>query len=157
MLPNYGCIKELSCQVLPNHDENIILNTKPNRRVTRLIKWHRLDLAFIILYYKRTIVLWVVVNVDLFQIMRKQTRRGDVAVPRHKSLPRRSHSPRARQPSDVLWQTCCFWPKTVICFLVLRDHEVCMYVVYIWKWSSAHAIGDVSGVASFITTNEQLQ
>jgi len=31
-----------------------------------------------------------------------------------------------------------------------------MYVVYIWKWSSAHALG-VSGVASFITTDEQLQ
>ena len=29
-----------------------------------------------------------------------------------------------------------------------------MYVVYIWKWSSAHALG---GVASFITTDEQLQ
>ena len=25
-----------------------------------------------------------------------------------------------------------------------------MYVVYIWKWSSAHALGGVSGVASFI-------
>jgi len=42
-------------------------------------------------------------------------------------------------------------------FLVLRDHEVYMYVVYILKWSSAHALGGVSGVASFITTDERLQ
>ena len=42
-------------------------------------------------------------------------------------------------------------------FLVLRDHGVYMYVVYIWIWSSAHALGGVSGVASFITTDEQLQ
>jgi len=41
--------------------------------------------------------------------------------------------------------------------LVLRDHGVYMYVVYIWKWSFAHALGGVSGVASFITTDEQLQ
>ena len=41
--------------------------------------------------------------------------------------------------------------------LVLRDHGVYMYVVYIWKWSSAHALGGVSGVASFISTDEQLQ
>jgi len=37
------------------------------------------------------------------------------------------------------------------------DHEVYMYVVYIWKWSSAHALGGVNGVASWITTDEQLQ
>jgi len=42
-------------------------------------------------------------------------------------------------------------------FLVPRDHGVYMYVVYIWKWSSAHALRGVSGVASFITTDEQLQ
>jgi len=42
-------------------------------------------------------------------------------------------------------------------FLVLRDHGVYMYVVYIWKRSSAHALGSVRGVASFITTDEQLQ
>jgi len=37
------------------------------------------------------------------------------------------------------------------------DHGVDMYVVYIWKWSSAHAQGGVSGVALFITADEQLQ
>jgi len=42
-------------------------------------------------------------------------------------------------------------------FLVLMDHGVYMYIVYIWIWSSAHAQGGVSGVASFITTDEQLQ
>ena len=42
-------------------------------------------------------------------------------------------------------------------FLVLRDHGVYTYVVYIWKWSSAHALGGVRCVATFITTDEQLQ
>jgi len=42
-------------------------------------------------------------------------------------------------------------------FLVLRDHEVYMHVVYIWKWNSGHALGGVGSVASFITTDEQLQ
>ena len=32
-----------------------------------------------------------------------------------------------------------------------------MYVVYILEWSSAHALGGVSGGASFITTDERLQ
>jgi len=32
-----------------------------------------------------------------------------------------------------------------------------MYVVYIWKWSSAHVLGGAISVASFITTDEQLQ
>ena len=35
------------------------------------------------------------------------------------------------------------------------DHG--LYVVYIWKWSSAHALGSVNGVAYFIVTDEQLQ
>ena len=30
-------------------------------------------------------------------------------------------------------------------------------LIGLWKWSSAHALGGVSGVASFITTDEQLQ
>jgi len=63
------------------------------------------------------------------------------------------------------WNTICIWfalsnfksPRTTsLCshiFLVLRDHGVYKFVVYIWKWSSAHALGGVSGVASFITTD----
>jgi len=45
--------------------------------------------------------------------------------------------------------------KTHTCFSY--DHGVYTYVVYIWKWSSAHALGGVSGVALFITNDEQLQ
>jgi len=37
------------------------------------------------------------------------------------------------------------------------DHGLYMYGMYIRKWSSAHALGGVSGVASFMTTDEQLQ
>ena len=40
----------------------------------------------------------------------------------------------------------------VILFLVLRDHGLYLFV---WKCSSAHSLGGVSGVASFITINEQ--
>jgi len=35
------------------------------------------------------------------------------------------------------------------------DHG--LYVVYIWKISSVHALGGVIGLAYFITTNEKLQ
>jgi len=45
----------------------------------------------------------------------------------------------------------------VIFFLVLRYHGVYMYVVNVWKWSSAYALDGVSGVVSIITTDEQLQ
>jgi len=38
-----------------------------------------------------------------------------------------------------------------------KTASVLLFLVYIWKWSSAHALGGVSGVASFITTDEQLQ
>ena len=49
--------------------------------------------------------------------------------------------------------------KTGLCgwYPTYKDHGVYMYVVYIWKWSSVHALGGVSGVASLITTDEQLQ
>ena len=40
-------------------------------------------------------------------------------------------------------------------FQVLGDHG--FYVVYICKKSTAHALGGVSGAASFVTINEQLQ
>ena len=50
---------------------------------------------------------------------------------------------------NITYYSCCLVP--------VWDHGVYMYVVYIWKWSSAHALGGVSGVASFITTDEQLQ
>ena len=34
---------------------------------------------------------------------------------------------------------------------------VYMYFIYIRKWISAHGLGGVSGVVSFITTDEQLK
>jgi len=58
-------------------------------------------------------------------------------------------------------QVCKKSPRTTLLgshiFLVLRDHGVYMYVVYIWKWSSPHVLGGVFSVASFITTDERLQ
>ena len=47
---------------------------------------------------------------------------------------------------DIVMCSHLFWSSGII---------DCMFV-YIWKWSSAHALGGVSGVASFITTDEQL-
>ena len=48
---------------------------------------------------------------------------------------------------------------TALCsyvFLVIRDHGVYIHFVYIQKWNFAHALGGVSGVASFISSDEQL-
>ena len=59
-------------------------------------------------------------------------------------------------PSLMITKTCVYsngqrmtfgyslWRSTSLCshiFLVLRDHGLYMYVVYIWNWSSAHALG----------------
>ena len=58
------------------------------------------------------------------------------------------NSPRTPRIHKHLWVLCggCKTsPRTtLLCshiFLVLRDHGVYMFVVYIWKWSSAHALG----------------
>ena len=42
-------------------------------------------------------------------------------------------------------------------FLVLWDHGLCMGFFYILNYSSAHGLGDVSGVASLIAIDVQLQ
>ena len=44
----------------------------------------------------------------------------------------------------------------VVIFFWSSEIIDCMFV-FIWKWSSGYALGGVSGVASFITTDEQLQ
>ena len=56
---------------------------------------------------------------------------------------------RVRHPRAMFTCVRVLRPSNV--FGILRDHWL---FVYIWKWSSAHALGGVSGVASFITTDE---